>query len=554
MIASASATRAQAVGSAAEHKVLAALEKLPAPWQVFNTVEWRLPGDHGEVTGEADIVVFHPQQGLVVIEIKAGQVEIRDGQWYYASGRPMKQSPFSQARRNRYALAEKLERRLGKTAFDSLTITHAAWLPDVRWTNAVTILEVPTPDFILDHAALADPEPRLLRLFRAAAPTPQPWARPQQQALKDLLAPDCRLLTPLAARLDDAVSAMHRATEEQMAVLRMLRTQKRLLIEGGAGTGKTLLAVSLAREHAALGRRVLFTCYNKALAQQIATAVADIPAIRVQHFHDLVARCARDAGLDYQVPKDPAVRVGFFRDDCPELLMQAAERMAERYETLIVDEAADFMATWWLALEELGDPDFRWYCFYDRHQTIFTHQQDWSPPFPGEPMPLETNLRNTRPVGELAARLGQCPVPTFQVESGQQPVITGYADFEGMAVGLRDLLHQLIQREAVTPERIAVLAPYKPSNPQSRWAEGLREIAIHDDLATVVPGKVRAGTIHGFKGLEADVVILAGLTRHAMEQRELLYVGASRAKAALYILTLAALPLGDQQPEAVPQG
>lgn len=540
-------TRAQAVGFSAEHKVLTALEKLPAPWQVFNTVEWRLPGDHGEVTGEADIVVFHPQHGLLVIEIKAGQVEVREGVWYYASGRPMKQSPFSQARRNRYALAEKLERRLGKTALDSLTFTQAVWFPDVRWTNSITILEVPTSDFILDRAALVDPEPHLLRLFRAASPTPQTWTRAQQQAIRDLLAPDCRLLTPLATRLDDAVIAMHSATNEQMAVMRMLRTQKRLLIEGGAGTGKTLLAISLAREHAALGRRVLFTCYNKALAQQIAAAVADIPAIRVQHFHDMVARCVREAGLEYRVPKDPADRVGFFRDDCPELLMLASERLAERYDTLIVDEGADFMATWWLALEALGGSGFHWYCFYDRHQTIFTHQQDWSAPFPGEPIPLETNLRNTRPVGELAALLGHCPVPAFRVEDGLAPVITEYADFERMAVGLRELLHHLIHRELVVPERIAVLAPHKPSNPQSTWAEGLREIATHDDLATVIPGKVRVGTIHGFKGLEADVVILAGLIQHTMEQRELLYVGASRAKAALYILTLAALPLGGNQ-------
>ena len=88
-----------------------------------------------------------------------------------------------------------------------------------------------------------------------------------------------------------------------------------------------------------------------------------------------------------------------------------------------------------------------------------------------------------------------------------------------------------------------VLAPYKASNAQSRWADGLRDIVRHEDLATVMPGKVRVGTIHGFKGLEADVVILTGLTAQTLTHRELLYVGASRARAALYIQTLAELPL-----------
>ena len=71
---------------------------------------------------------------MVVFEIKAGAVDVREGEWFYASARIMKQSPFSQARRNRYALMDKLIQRLGKSAFDLLTITHAVWFPDVHWS------------------------------------------------------------------------------------------------------------------------------------------------------------------------------------------------------------------------------------------------------------------------------------------------------------------------------------------------------------------------------------------------------------------------------------
>ena len=87
------------MGQQAEAKVFAALAGLPAPWQVFQTVEWRRLVPDGERVGEADVVVFHPQHGLVVLEVKSGAVEVRDGLWYYASGRAMTQSPFSQARR-----------------------------------------------------------------------------------------------------------------------------------------------------------------------------------------------------------------------------------------------------------------------------------------------------------------------------------------------------------------------------------------------------------------------------------------------------------------------
>jgi hypothetical protein len=48
----------------------------------------------------------------------------------------------------------------------------------------------------------------------------------------------------------------------------------------------------------------------------------------------------------------------------------------------------------------------------------------------------------------------------------------------------------------------------------------------------------RVGTLQGFKGLEADVIILVGLDDQATSHPEWLYVGASRAKVALYALFL----------------
>lgn len=527
---------AKAIGDQAEAKTLESLAHLPSPWQVFPTLEWRRLGNYGEEVGEADIVIFHPRHGLIVFEIKAGAVNLRDGHWYYASGRPMKQSPFSQARRNRFALAEKLERRLGRSVMESMTLTHAVWFPDVRWPKGVTIVEAPSAAFILDHETLADPEPALLRILSEAGGQTQPLNRAQQNAVRELLAPDCQLLTPLAYRLDDTLLALHRATDQQMAVLRMLRTQNRLLVEGGAGSGKTLLAVTLARDHALAGRRVLFTCFNKALAQQLAAQLAEYPGIDVQHFHEVVRRQALAAGLPYDVPADAKAQSRFFNEDCAELLLQAAEMNASRYDTLVVDEAADFAPTWWLALEALGAPGFAWYCFFDRHQSLY---QEWSPPFAGEALPLDINLRNTRPVGELATRLGRCPPPqAYRVGQGPEPQITVCADFKAMADTLRQCLRQLIREEGVSPERIAVLSPYRHINPRSEWAAGLDEVLVNADPGHPESGKVCVGTVHAFKGLEADVVVLAGLTPQVLTHRELLYVGASRARGALYVLSL----------------
>lgn len=531
-------SRQAVVGQQAESKVFQALQTLPAPWQFFHTVEWRLLERHGESIGEADVVVFHPHHGLIVFEIKAGEVSVRDGVWYYASGLAMKQSPFAQARRNRYALIDKLRQRLGRDAVDALTITHAAWFPEVVWRGMMPGSEAPSRAFLLDYRSLSDPEPALLQLLREAAPQPVAWTRTQQHGLKEVLAPDCNQLVPLATKVDDALAAMLRATQDQIQVLRMLRTQSRLLVEGGAGSGKTVLACTLAREHAALGKSVLLTCFNKALAQSVAVSLAGVPGVTVMAFHELARTQVLAAGMAYNVPTDAQAVGRFFREESAELLLTATETNPTRFDTIIVDEAADFATTWWVALEALGQTGFSWYCFFDRRQSIFQAGSVWEPPFAAQPMLLETNMRNTQAIGELAARLGQCSQPqVFRVSGGAPPVVIKSRGFTEMASQLRQLLRDLTHKEMLTLEQMVVLSPYRHTNKHSDWSAGLAGLPITTEMVAVTAGQLRVGTIQGFKGLEADVVILVGLDAGATKYPETLYVGASRARAALYVLT-----------------
>ena len=76
------------------------------------------------------------------------------------------------------------------------------------------------------------------------------------------------------------------------------------------------------------------------------------------NFHDFERTRALAAGLLFQVPEDLQQRIKFFRDDCPDLLIEAVELLGEGFDTLIVDEGADFTETWWFALELLGRQDF----------------------------------------------------------------------------------------------------------------------------------------------------------------------------------------------------
>ena len=109
--------------------------------------------------------------------------------------------------------------------------------------------------------------------------------------------------------------------------------------------------------------------------------------------------------------------------------------------------------------------------------------------------------------------------------------------FEDIAKNLKLLLKKLIHAEGLLSEQITVLSPYLHANSKSTWNQRLLGCKINKkQLSQPMVGRIRVGTIQGFKGLESDLVILVGIDKTAFNRTELLYVGATRAKAALYLL------------------
>ena len=85
---------------------------LPESVSVLANVRWR-ERDHGHYRdGEADLVIADPEHGILVVEVKAGEIR-RDGRTWWAGGERLTRSPFEQAADSRYALGPKASRTPG---------------------------------------------------------------------------------------------------------------------------------------------------------------------------------------------------------------------------------------------------------------------------------------------------------------------------------------------------------------------------------------------------------------------------------------------------------
>jgi hypothetical protein len=76
---------------------------------------------------EVDVLIFHEKYGVIGIEVKSGQVTVREGEWYAGSRRLDVPAP-RQAQDACYALRDRV--RESHICFDHFHVHHAVAMPD----------------------------------------------------------------------------------------------------------------------------------------------------------------------------------------------------------------------------------------------------------------------------------------------------------------------------------------------------------------------------------------------------------------------------------------
>jgi hypothetical protein len=476
---------------------------------------------------EADLIVAWPGVGIAVIEVNGGSVYLQDGQWRQSGGGIDKViHPVDQARTCKYLLRDYLDkhprwsagnpRLVHLVALPTTTLPHDFRAPDLpRW-------------MAIDSTDLPHTASRVEAALRRLADVPDAPTTADVGALVDCLAGTAIPQQDLVAGLAEREATCDLLTRDQAAVLDHLVLLNRVEIRGGAGSGKTWLAVEKARRLAQDGKRVALMCYSRGLAEFLTRRVATLPRRQrpayVGTFHNL--------GIGWGVEPGSDDDSRYWEEVLPDEMVALAGRLPEpeRFDAIVIDEAQDFAESWWSAvIAALKDPaNGCLYVFADEGQRVFARQG--RPTVDLVPIPLDENLRNTK---QIAGTFSSLAPAQMRMRGGSGVPVRFIQCASADAVGVADDAADALLDDGWPPQSLALLTTYSRHPVQvERQAAGQDAYwASYWDDEDLFYGHVL-----GFKGLERPAVVLAvNGFRHQERAREMLYVGLSRARDLLVV-------------------
>lgn len=306
-----------------------------------------------------------------------------------------------------------------------------------------------------------------------------------------------------------------------------------MVISGCAGSGKTMLGIAQALRLAKEGYRVLFTCFNTRLRDDLRARYAQ-EGLEINNVHGLAVGLIRRAGLELPEVDWNELGTDFWDGELPEKLVEAAAALGVRYDAVMIDEAQDLGNSWLDSLTcLLVDPGASpvW-LFKDDSQNVYGSKLEV--PAEYRPFELSVNCRNTRAIHhEVMKAYTGSVTPEVRGPEGRPPELLGAED---QSATVAAVLERLCVEEEVHPHDVVVLSSHgeKRSRVYEEGLPGRLKLS-----AARPPGRdsVHFSSIRGFKGLESSVVILCeldGIDSQTIDQQ--LYVGLSRAKTHCVIV------------------
>ncbi len=499
---------------------------LPSAYRVYHAVHWTNL-EHGfAVFGEIDFVVMNPAGDLLLIEQKSGFLSETESGLAKRYGEKSKSVPFQMARTVN-AVVSKLRRRPG---CEQVHVDALLYCPDytVRKLDSAGVL----PERIVD----ASRRERLAAFIMAALPlhTERPQATEVQRFLTDALQLEADV-SVLAGRAAAWVTRIAGGLATWASRLEL--SPHRLRVIATAGSGKTQLALREYANALAQGKRPLYVCFNRPLADHF-LRIAPAGGVAVS-FHMLCDQLLRSAGTtpDFSVP-----------NAFSQLVSAAATVPLTplwQFDTVIIDEGQDFYPEWKELVLRHAKPEARVLWLEDPHQNLFD--------LPSIELPgwaRLTDYNNYRSPRNIVQVLNTVLAPEPPIEACA-PLAEAdidfipYTDAAGLVAGVKNAIVNCLAA-GFTKRDIALLSfrgreqsllfPYTQLGTHTlRTFTGTYDA---DGQPLFSSGELLLETVYRFKGQSAPAIILAEIDFESLDEkaRRKLFVGMTRAQLKLILV------------------
>ena len=492
--------------------------QLPDSFDVFYSVNWTSRENGRLVKSEADFIVTSPDYGFLCLEVKGGTgIRIEDNIWYVSDTihgeRRLSTSPYDQAEKSMYFFAKFFSNQYN-TQYQGI---YGAGVVFPFYPVGENVdLDNRHRTCTIDGNDLNDVFGKIKKMFRLWGGTSfgrRFYPKSQHDAFLELVRERIAISAAAGALVkykDQQMNVINRVQDNYIYFINNIR---QFYIRGGAGTGKTWIAMKMAQDAVREpNKKVLFLCVSPRLAQMVRGHIDE--RVDVLSLEELFSKVI----TDYKCIDDL---------DSTDLENKLAADHAI-YDAIFVDEAQDFSREWALVIRKLlrDSRESRLGVFYDDVQVL--REESFGDGFGiySAPYLLHENIRNTANIytwtsektnlgTDMIANPVEGPTPNTEVlnEPGQ------------LTLTLESLLRRYLEEEHLSNKSLVLLLD-DISTFVSKYPSGIAKWTFINGVPTN-DNEVSIYSVEEFKGLESDMVVYI----HGLSASENMnYIAYTRAK------------------------
>ena len=512
-----------------EKLIYEALKNLSNEYIVFYSLNWNRKQKREILWGESDFTIFHPKKGIVVIEVKSGSIKLVEGQWEQQNiknGYKIKiKDPMIQAERSKYTFLDLLR---SDQRYKNYKIECAVWLTMVESYKQLGNLPPAYKEGnLLIKKDIEEIEKSILRIFDYYELKEQSiYNKEDEKFVVRTLAPEFNIVPNISNIIEEAEYNFNRMTQEQSKLIDYLDCQRVASIQGGAGTGKTLLAIEkikkLLENEETKNEKVLFLCFNEFLYNYL----------NLKYKSELIN--ATFFSIDKLVKKHYKIKNEYATEEEKLNFLYNYSTYNWDYKHIIIDEGQDFTkdeidALYFIAELEGGC----FYLFYDKNQIVNRGEKLFFEDNLECRLILTTNCRNTKNIAISSNKI--LNIEKYKLNEsikGEKPILYISYNIESIKKIIEEEITKY-KNEQISLERIVILTV---KTEKKSILSNIKKIGIYNLCDNLEKKGILFTTARKYKGLESDVVIVIDIDKNTFEdevERRVFHVAISRAKVYL---------------------